>query len=69
MTGIVKVQFTINKHGVLLASQLIQSSGHGILDETALNMLKKASPYPSIPEEMGLNQLTISLPVEFTLKR
>ncbi|MFL0811372.1 MAG: energy transducer TonB [Agarilytica sp.] len=35
--------------------EILQSSGHGILDEAALQIVKLASPFPSFPREVRLN--------------
>jgi outer membrane biosynthesis protein TonB len=39
------------------------------LDEAAVAMLKLASPFPAIPSQLGVSQLTVTLPVEYSLKR
>lgn len=35
--------------------EILQSSGHSILDEAALQIVKLASPFPSFPREIRLN--------------
>ena len=65
--GIVRVRFTIDREGHVLSAELAESSGHAGLDQAALTVLQRASPLPPIPESMGLERLTITLPIEFSL--
>ncbi len=48
--------------------QLIKGSGDERLDEEAMKMLKKASPFPAIPKDVSLEPLDLTLPIEFKLK-
>lgn len=65
--GTVLLQFSINKRGELLTSNIVESSGYQILDDAALQMLSKASPLPSIPDSMKQQTLEITIPVEYSL--
>lgn len=65
--GVVRVRFTIDREGHVLSAELAQSSGHDGLDQAALAVLQRASPLPPIPDSMGLQRLTITLPIEFSL--
>jgi protein TonB len=69
MVGVVRVQFSINKRGDLLDYRVLESSGFDLLDEAALEMLQRANPYPVIPDDLGLDKISIILPVEFSLNR
>lgn len=69
ITGLVTVRFTIGSDGQLLGYELVKSSQQPLLDEAALAMLKLASPFPAIPPQLGVSQLTVTLPVEYSLKR
>lgn len=66
--GTVKVRFTIDRNGRLLSHQIVSSSGHRLLDQEAEAMLKRASPMPAIPAELNRSRLTVTLPVNFSLR-
>lgn len=66
-TGVVTVAFTISRSGALLAPRIVATSGDERLDQAALDMLARASPFPPLPSAMGVRELALSLPVEFAL--
>ncbi len=66
--GTVKVRFTIDRNGRLLSHQIVSSSGHRLLDQEAEAMLKRASPMPAIPAVLNRSRLTVTLPVNFSLR-
>ncbi|WP_417482788.1 energy transducer TonB [Maricaulis sp.] len=65
--GVVRVRFTIDRNGNVLSASLAETSGHDGLDQAALAVLERASSLPPIPDSMGLERLTITLPIEFSL--
>ena len=65
--GVVKVRFTISKSGKVLSAEIAKSSGYPLLDAAGLAVLEKADPVPPIPKLMGREQLTLTLPIEFSL--
>ncbi len=65
--GTVVLQFTIDRAGRLLASGVKQSSGHPELDRAALDMLARAEPLPGIPDFMDRDELSLAIPVEYSL--
>jgi len=54
LEGSVKINFKINPNGSLTFSNVIQSSGHKILDTAALKALKKSVPLPFYPQAIAL---------------
>lgn len=52
----------------LLATTLHKSSGHEILDEQALDMIKDAHPLPNPPERLRNRDFTVLVPIVFRLK-
>jgi len=64
--GIVEMQFSIDRSGLLKDINIIKSSGFKILDEEALATIKRASPYPEIPNR--LNTDTLQLQVKLIYK-
>jgi protein TonB len=65
--GTVLVEFTIDRHGRLVASTVKRGSGHPDLDRAALDMLARADPLPGIPDFMQRNELALAIPVEYSL--
>lgn len=65
--GRVVVKFTLAADGRVMNSSIQQSSGHDSLDEAALQMLNRASPLPAIPAWMNRSEMTLAVPVEYSL--
>lgn len=65
--GTVVLQFMIDKSGKVISSGIRKSSGNGALDQAALEMLAKADPLPAIPDSMRRDQLSLAIPVEYSL--
>jgi len=51
--------------GELLDVEIRESSGYAVLDENAVNMVKKVAPYPPFSPEMKQKELWIDLPVVY----
>jgi protein TonB len=47
--GTVTVRFVLNRAGEVINSEVTKSSGHRVLDEEALSILRRASPFPPFP--------------------
>ncbi len=60
ISGTVKVRFDVTSSGQPTAIQVVTSSGFPILDEAAVQTVKKAAPYPPI-------EPTVKVPVVFEL--
>ncbi|AGA91223.1 TonB family protein [Thioflavicoccus mobilis 8321] len=67
-TGTVRVTFTIDRNGRVLSKRIVASSGHAVLDKEVEAMLRRASPMPKLPKELGRSTLTLTLPVVFNLR-
>jgi len=57
--GALAVEFAISKEGELLYVNLLDSSGHAILDESAIKAIRTAAPYFPFPERMKAKRLKI----------
>ncbi|MFV8572131.1 TonB family protein [Marinobacter sp. SBS5] len=62
------VVFEFRRDGSLIEHSLRDSSGHTLLDESALEMLSQAAPLPEVPPGMHGNSFTYALPVSFKLR-
>lgn len=47
--GTVTVRFVLNRAGEVIKTEVTKSSGHSVLDEEALSILRRASPFPPFP--------------------
>ena len=65
--GIVRVRFVLDRAGLLLEGQIVGSSGRASLDEEAMGMMRRASPYPRAPREIAGERIEFTAPVEFVL--
>jgi protein TonB len=66
--GDVHVRFSMDRSGQLTASQVARSSGFALLDEEALELLKRASPLPRPPVAMPGETLELIVPIRFRIK-
>jgi protein TonB len=57
--GMLTIEFSIAKNGELVYVNLLDSSGHAILDESAKTAVKTAAPYHPLPESMKAKRLRI----------
>lgn len=64
-SGIVLVRFELNREGQVIGSEVKKSSGSSILDRAALEILRRASPFPSFPTAKPEAQDSYLAPVEF----
>jgi TonB family protein len=59
LQGDLIVDFVIGRSGKLESVELLQGSGHKVLDDEALDSIRKASPYNPIPDAYKIPNLTI----------
>ena len=53
------VVFKIDKNGNVISSYIKESSGNALYDESALNSVQKASPYPKFPNNTSREYITV----------
>lgn len=63
--GVVRV--TVDKRGILLGSEIIESTGHRVLDREMTDMVNKTMPLPAMPKELPDEPYTIDIPIKFSL--
>ncbi len=64
--GEVQVTFVVSSSGAASQIAVSQSSGHAVLDKEAIATVKRAAPFPPIPEAAGRNSWTFTMPLAFT---
>jgi protein TonB len=63
--GTVVVRFVLNRAGAVIESAVTKSSGNDVLDREALEILRRASPFPQFPEAKPGFQDSYVAPVNF----
>jgi protein TonB len=65
--GASTVNFRLARNGAVVAVSLSRSSGNAILDQAAVAMVRRASPFPPIPADYEGNG-NFTAPVQFNLR-
>jgi protein TonB len=47
---------------------LAGGSGHSILDQAAIAMVRRAAPFPPFPSEIATSRLEMGAPIRFDLR-
>jgi periplasmic protein TonB len=66
--GEVLLDLKLDGNGNVLSASIKESSGHESLDNQALEMVRKASPFPAPPEALRGRSFNITVPVSFKLE-
>ena len=66
--GTTVVQLRLSPDGKVTDISVVEKSGHEILDEAAVNMIRKASPLPAPPEGLRGRDQTVLVPIKFKLE-
>ena len=65
--GKVVLEAVIREDGAILECQVAESSGHGILDQEAISVLRRASPL-ALKHPLGKERITILVPIAYQLE-
>jgi protein TonB len=65
LNGVVQVRFVVGGSGDVGSVGLAASSGSPVLDKAALATVKRAAPFPPIPEGAGRSSWTFTVPLAF----
>ena len=65
--GTVVLSFTLNRDGSLKHYKIRQSSGSRTLDLEVKKLIKRATPFPAVPENINTDTLELSVPISFAL--
>jgi periplasmic protein TonB len=66
--GTVRLHFIMDRTGKVLSAQVDASSGHQVLDEEVMALIRRAEPLPAFPAEMTQSQLELIVPIRFSLR-
>jgi protein TonB len=68
ITGTATVRFALASNGSVISAALGRGSGTTVLDEAALSMVRRASPFPPFPAGLGRSQMDFAAPIRFDLR-
>lgn len=66
--GVVTVRFTVDRQGGVTAVSIKRGSGHEVLDRATLDLVRRVVPLPPMPPSMPRDSLTLSLPIDYSLR-
>ncbi len=66
--GVTKVEFKIDGTGKLVHAEIVKGSGSKLLDDEALAVLERASPFPAPPDRSPGETIHLALPIEFNIR-
>jgi protein TonB len=66
--GIVQVAFSIDRQGHVTSSRVLKGSGSAALDRSALEMVRRAQPFPPPPAALPGSEISLSVPVQFNMR-
>ena len=66
--GEVLLNIEIDPQGNLVKANILEESRYKILNNEAIDMVKRASPFPQPPEELRLKNFTVLVPISFKLE-
>lgn len=65
----VYVRITMDRKGRVLASSITRSRNHAVLNDAVRDLVRRADPLPALPEGVGGDQYTVTVPVNFYIKQ
>jgi protein TonB len=66
--GEVLLNIEIDPQANLVKADILEESRYKILNNEAIDMVKRASPFPQPPEELRLKNFTVLVPISFKLE-
>lgn len=66
LRGEVQVAFTVSSAGGVAAVRVARSSGFSVLDQAAIEAVRRASPFPPIPADAGRSSWSFTVPLAFS---
>jgi periplasmic protein TonB len=64
-SGTVTVSFVVSSGGSVSSLRILRGSGSPVLDEAALNAVRKAEPFAKFPDSVNRSSWLFSLPLQF----
>jgi|SRR5262245_14100910 len=67
-SGTAKVFFRIDRSGNVISDKIVESTGVPALDAAAIEMIRRAQPFPSPPAGLADESFEFTVPVIFTMQ-
>lgn len=67
--GVPMLHFAMDRHGHVLSAHIQRGSGHTLLDQEALALVRRAEPLPSPPDSVAGNPVVLTVPIEFYMEQ
>lgn len=64
--GTVRIAFSVSRGGTVTGVRLVGSSGNSALDQAALQMVRRANPFPAMPPGLNRNSASFAVPIRFS---
>jgi protein TonB len=68
LEGVARVSFLLAPDGRVLSSNLARSSGHAVLDDEVMALVRRVSPLPPRPQGLPQDNLSLTVPIQFSLR-
>ena len=68
LEGVATVSFILAPDGRVISSRLVKSSGHAVLDEEVMALLRRVSPLPRRPKNLPQDNLSLTVPIQYSLR-
>jgi protein TonB len=68
LQGKVYVSFLLRRDGRLTGIALAKGSGHDVLDDAAMETLRRLGRFKPIPDAIGRSQWRLRVPINFALR-
>ena len=65
--GLVILEAVINHEGVLVDLKIAESSGHSVLDQDAMEVIRKSCPL-QLKHSLGKSEMTVRVPISYKLR-
>ncbi len=67
MEGVARVRVTMDRSGAIQSYEVIESTGHKILDGEISRLMDRVNPLPKPPQSLSEAELTFDLPLSWVL--
>jgi protein TonB len=65
--GTAQLVFRLDRQGRVTESHIVRSSGSAVLDQEALDIVRRAQPFPALPSEIAGAYVDLAVPIRFNL--